>query len=276
MLRFLSYRSRFYGLLPVLLFTAWTSVSYRMTAPPAPTGKWTLVLDPGHGGLDPGALAHQAKFKQQARHEKVLALELSHRVRKLFEAHDPTCTVKMTRSKDDFVRLYDRAHFANTANADMFISIHFNSAGAASAHGTETFAMGTHKNSGQLEVMKRENSSILLEENHEETYNGFDPTSEEATIMFKLRQHAFLKQSLDLATRIEHQFQTLAKRPSRGVKQAGFLVLWQTTMPAILIEGGFLSNPTEETYLNTAEGQDYLARSIYRAVKEYRQQYASN
>jgi N-acetylmuramoyl-L-alanine amidase len=131
--------------------------------------------------------------------------------------------------------------------------------------------MGVHKTEGQLDIMKRENADILKEENYKQKYDGFDPNSEESYIIFKLQQHGHLTQSLDLARRIEKQFDTHAKRTSRGVKQAGFLVLWKTAMPAVLIETGFLSNEKEEKYLTSVEGQQNLASAIYKAVKEYKQ-----
>jgi N-acetylmuramoyl-L-alanine amidase len=132
--------------------------------------------------------------------------------------------------------------------------------------------MGLHKTDANLNVMKRENSTILMEDNHQEKYNGFDPKSEEALIMFKLQQHAYLKQSLALAKRIEGKFKENTKRVSRGVKQAGFLVLWKTSMPSVLVECGFISNPSDEKFLSSEEGQNHLAQSIYEAVKEYREQ----
>jgi N-acetylmuramoyl-L-alanine amidase len=222
-----------------------------------------IVLDPGHGGRDPGALGRSSK-------EKDIALKISLMVEKSFKDNYPGIKVELTRRTDVFVGLMERAEFANTRNADLFISIHLNANTSTAPHGSETYALGLHRTPEQFEVMRRENGSILLEENHQQTYEGFDPNSEEATIIFRLRQHAFLRQSLDLAARIENQFKINTQRTSRGVKQAGYLVLWKTTMPAVLVETGFISNPSDETFLNSAEGQRYIANSIYKAVLEYR------
>lgn len=250
------------GLLATLAL-ALLSFSFRF-GPQGTQGSVTyVVIDPGHGGRDPGALG-------KIKHEKDLTLRLSLAVEKLIKKNAPHVKIELTRRTDKFVRLADRAEVANKHGADLFISIHYNAANSSAAHGTETFAMGTHKNDGQLDVMIRENSAILLEENHEETYNGFDPTSEEATIIFKLQQHAFLKQSLQLAALIEDQMKAQTKRSSRGVKQAGFLVLWRTTMPAVLFEGGFISNAAEEKFVNSAEGLRAQSMALYRAIMQYR------
>jgi N-acetylmuramoyl-L-alanine amidase len=227
-----------------------------------------VVLDPGHGGKDPGAVGTMSK-------EKNIALSISQKTRDLIKYKKDGMRVKMTRDDDTFIGLYDRARFANQNGADLFLSIHVNASTSPEPHGTETFAMGVHKNKANLKVMKRENSAILMEENHEEKYNGFNPKSEEATIMFKLRQHAYLKQSLTLAREIENAFQRRTKRASRGVKQAGFLVLWKTTMPSVLVETGFISNPNDQKFLNTEVGQKHMANAIYQAILDYRQQQTS-
>jgi N-acetylmuramoyl-L-alanine amidase len=197
-----------------------------------------------------------------------VALKISLEIQKLFRENAPSVKVELTRTTDVFVGLMNRAKFANDRHADLFISVHLNANTNKAANGTETYALGMHRSADQFEIMRRENGSILLEENHEQTYEGFNPNNEESAIMFRLLQHAYLRQSLDLAAKIEGQFK--ARRPSRGVKQAGYLVLWKTTMPAVLVESGFISNPAEETFLSSTEGQRFIANSIYKAVNEYR------
>ena len=140
----------------------------------------------------------------------------------------------------------------------------------APAYGTETYVMGLHKDKSNFELAKRENSVILMDENYEQRYEGFDPSSPESYILFTLSQNAYQESSLKFAQKVEDQFKSKAGRYSRGVKQAGFLVLWRTTMPSVLIETGFLSNSKEETFLSSSNGQDLIASGIYRAFKEYK------
>lgn len=222
-----------------------------------------IVIDPGHGGKDPGAIGQRSKEKQ-------LALAISKKAKSYFD-RDENIRAELTRKTDEFIGLYNRADQANKRGADIFVSIHCNASTSHAPHGTETFAMGLHKNKDNLKVMQRENSAILMEKNHEEKYNGFDPKSEEAYIMFKLQQHSFLRQSLHLAKHIETKFQQNTQRKSRGVSQAGYLVLWRTSMPSVLVETGFITNPSDEKFLNSDEGQKYLAKSVYEAIKNYRE-----
>ena len=221
-----------------------------------------LVLDPGHGGQDPGAVG----LKQN---EKTVVLEVSLRTQRLFKELQPDTRVELTRTKDEFVGLMERAEYANKRKADLFISIHCNANPNKTAYGSETFAMGLHKEDANMSVMMAENSSILLEANYKEKYDNFNPRSQESYIMFSLMQNAFLRQSLRLAGKLETQYKNYANRYSRGIKQAGFLVLWKTSMPAVLTEIGFISNAAEEKFLISDEGQAYIANSIYKAVKEY-------
>lgn len=252
----------------VLLPAAWgLFASFQRPAAPAPSGAFTVVIDAGHGGKDPGAVG-------KISYEKNLALSISKLVQKKLDANGGYKCL-MTRSTDVYVGLKERAQLANKNHADLFVSIHLNANENREAYGTETYAVGVHKNKAQLDVMMRENASILYEDNYEEKYDGFDPKSEESYIIFKLQQHAHLKQSLKLAKHIEDEFESRAGRHSRGVKQAGFLVLWQSAMPAVLVEGGFVSNAAEEKFLNTKAGQEKLADSIYRAVKQYRKEQAA-
>jgi N-acetylmuramoyl-L-alanine amidase len=170
--------------------------------------------------------------------------------------------------------LHERSNIANRRKADLFISIHCNSLpkNKTSPAGTETFVMGIHKTDENLEVAKRENAAIYQEKNYEEIYKGFNPNSPLAYIMMANRQNAFMSSSSNFASKIEKQFKTYAKRSSRGVKQAGLLVLWQSTMPAVLVEAGFLSHRAEERFLNTEDGQDTIAEAIFLAFKEYKEE----
>lgn len=223
----------------------------------------TIVIDPGHGGKDPGASYGGVM-------EKDIALGIALKLGKKIKDSMPGVKVFYTRSDDTFVELAERGAIANRKKADLFISIHCNANKKTTVYGTETYVMGLHKNETNLEVAKRENESILLEDNFEQGYEGFDPRSPEAHIIFSFYQSAFLEQSLIFADKIEQRF---AKRPavntSRGVKQAGFLVLWKTAMPSVLIETGFISNAEERKYLASNSGQEELANSIFFAVRDY-------
>ncbi len=225
----------------------------------------TVVIDPGHGGRDPGALGKNSM-------EKDIVLAIGLKLGQYIEENLPDVNVIYTRKTDEFVKLYRRAQIANENNADLFISLHCNSSTSSSSYGTETFAMGLHRSQANLEVAKRENAAILYEDDYEETYYGFDPYSPEANIIFSLYQNAYLENSLEMASLVQQQFMKRAKRVDRGVKQAGFLVLYQITMPGILIEAGFLSNPEEEKFLMSETGQSYIASAIFRAFREYKEQ----
>ncbi|CAG5074333.1 N-acetylmuramoyl-L-alanine amidase AmiC [Dyadobacter sp. CECT 9623] len=224
----------------------------------------TVVIDAGHGGKDPGTRGRKIKEKDVA---LSVALELG---RKIKEA-TPEVKVLYTRSTDVFIELGERSAFANRNNADLFISIHCNATPRSrSVHGTETFVMGLHKTEGNLEVARRENSVILQETNYKQKYKGFDPNSPLAHIMLANYQSAFISSSLRLADLIEKKFQSVSDRESRGVKQAGFLVLWRCAMPSVLIETGFLSTPDEEDYLASEDGQVEVAESIHQAFMAYK------
>ena len=222
----------------------------------------TVVIDPGHGGHDSGCHGSSA-------YEKHVALSVSLKLGKLIEKYFPDVKVIYTRKTDVFVELFRRAQIANENNADLFICIHCNS-GPKAAFGAETFVMGLHKSDDNLNVARRENAVILQEDNYEKRYDGFDPNSPEAHIIFSLYQNAYLYQSLFFAEKLQHEFKHNAKRHNRGVKQAGFLVLYRTTMPSVLIETGFLTNAEEEKYLKSAEGQNKMAHSILRAFQQYK------
>jgi N-acetylmuramoyl-L-alanine amidase len=223
----------------------------------------TVVIDAGHGGHDIGT---RGKVAREANVALKIALELGRQI----NDNIPDVKVLYTRDTDEFIELGERSAFANRNNADLFISIHCNSSPSSkTVKGTETYVMGLHKTNGNLEVAKRENSVILKETNYKQKYKGFDPESPLAAIMLANYQSAFISSSLRFADHVEKKFKAL-DRSSRGVKQAGFLVLWRTSMPSVLIETGFLSTPEEEEYLNSDDGQEEVAESIFEAFKVYK------
>ncbi|MCB9013582.1 MAG: N-acetylmuramoyl-L-alanine amidase [Bacteroidales bacterium] len=222
-----------------------------------------VVIDAGHGGKDPGAMGSFAK-------EKDVVLGVALKLGKYIEDNFDDVKVIYTRDKDVFIPLYDRADIANKANADLFISIHANSSTKNYVYGSETFVMGEHKSQSNFDVAKTENNVITLEDNYTTKYDGFDPNSLDSYIMFSLMQRTYLNQSLKFASKVQDEFREKARRADRGVLQAGFLVLWRTSMPSVLIETGFISHPDEEKYLSSEQGQDYLASAIYRAFKSYK------
>ena len=230
----------------------------------------TVVIDAGHGGKDAGAVGKKAK-------EKDITLAVAKKTGDYIKTKYPDVKVIYTRNKDVFVELIERARIANRNNADVFISIHCNSvANSPKTGGAETFIMGDHRNSANLAVAKRENASILYESNADENYDGFDPNSTEAYIAFSFIQSEFKQHSLELAELIQNELVNKAKRGNRGVQQAGFMVLYKTAMPSVLVELGFISNPTEEQYMMSSDGQDYLSSAIYRAFCTYKTNYEKN
>lgn len=222
----------------------------------------TIVIDAGHGGHDNGASGKHQK-------EKDMALAYSLRLGRYINNEYPEINVLYTRKTDKFVPLRERAQFANKNKADLFISIHCNG-GSTTATGTETFVLGLHRNEDNLKVAMRENNSILLEDDYNQHYGSFDPTSPEAYILFNMHQSSHLDQSLDIAKHVEENFKNQTGKRSRGVKQAGFLVLRETTMPSILVETGFLTNEQDEQYMASEKGKNKIAHSIFLAVKEYK------
>jgi N-acetylmuramoyl-L-alanine amidase len=226
----------------------------------------TLVIDAGHGGRDPGTHGGVAK-------EKHIALKIALETGKLIKANVPGVKVIFTRTQDVFIPLDERAEIANKNKADLFISVHCNANPISEAiYGTETYTMGLHKSEDNLAVANRENAVIVQESGYENKYEGFDPASPMAYILFSNYQSAYIEKSLHFADLLESQFKFRTGRKSRGVRQAGFLVLWKTTMPSVLVEVGYLSNKNEEKFLNTTQGQSYLASAIYRAFKEYKKE----
>jgi N-acetylmuramoyl-L-alanine amidase len=225
----------------------------------------TVVIDAGHGGHDAGCLGIRSK-------EKEVTLAIALKLGKYLEDNYPNIKVIYTRKTDEFIDLIERANIANRAKADLFISLHCNASANKSAYGSETYAMGLHVSEANLNVAKRENSVILLEDNYEKNYDGFDPKSTEAYIIFSLYQNVNIDKSLFLASKIQDQFTNKLKRYNRGIKQAGFIVLYKTNMPSVLIESGFLTNKEEEVFLSSEEGQENIARSIYLAFKAYKEE----
>lgn len=224
----------------------------------------TVVIDAGHGGKDSGATGNKSK-------EKDITLKIALKTGDYITKNCPGVKVIYTRDKDVFVSLGERARVANNNDADLFISIHCNSIkNSSKTAGVETFIMGEHRNSANLEVAKKENAAILLEDNTDESYGGFDPNSTEAYIAFSFLQSEHKQESLKFAEMVQDQMTSRVGRQDRGVQQAGFLVLYRTAMPSILFEAGFLSNPTEEKFLMSDEGQTYIASALYRAFRDYK------
>ena len=225
----------------------------------------TVVLDAGHGGHDTGALGKNSR-------EKDITLSIVLKLRDYIHQNMKDVKVVLTRDDDTFVELHRRARIANEKKADLFISVHCNSTHSPAVFGAETFVMGLHKSQANLAVAKAENAAILLEDDYVEKYDGFDPNSPEGNIFFNMMQNAFLDKSLAYAGKVQHQFVDNLKMFDRGVKQAGFLVLYKTAMPGVLIETGFISNAREEKFLLSEKGQDQIAYAIYKALRDYKNQ----
>ncbi len=250
------------------LIIAITLLISASTPPPHDSKVDIIVIDAGHGGHDDGTHGRILK-------EKDLALNIAIKVGNYIEKNIPGVKVIYTRKDDRYLALDERADIANKNKADLFICIHANANPNTKAFGTETFVMGLHKDEGNLAIAQRENSVILMDENYEERYEGFNPNSPESYILFSLTQSAYQENSLKFAQKVENQFKDRVGRLSRGVKQAGFVVLWRTAMPSVLIETGFLTNSTEEKFLAGEEGQELIASGIYRAFKEYKNEVES-
>ncbi len=265
------------GMLPLLAVSPWSpdrrlmpfgvvGDTLELDETAVPNAIRTIVLDAGHGGKDPGTHGRYAR-------EKNINLKLILALGRKIKAKQPNVRVIYTRVGDHFVDLYERGAIANRNRADLFISIHCNASPSSSqVHGTETYTLGLHRTESNLDVARRENAVILQEANYQQTYKGFDPNSALATIMLANYQHAFMATSISFAEKIEHNFRTTADRRSNGVKQAGFIVLWKTTMPSVLVESGYLTNPSEEDFLASADGQDQITTAIYNAFAQYKRE----
>jgi len=229
--------------------------------------RFTLVLDPGHGGHDAGALGAISK-------EKNINLAVALRFGKYVEQNLPEVRVIYTRKTDVFIPLNERANIANRANADLFISVHTNALPAGKvARGFETYTLGMHRAKDNLDVAMRENSVISMEKDYQQRYQGFDPRSSESYIIFEFIQGKNMERSVDLARMIQRGVCDGANRPDKGVHQAGFLVLRETSMPGCLIELGFITTPDEERLLNNDSRVDDIARGIYEAFAKYKNKY---
>ena len=228
-----------------------------------PEKKFKLVIDAGHGGEDPGCRGKKSQ-------EKTVTLNVALKLGKLISDNFSDVQVIYTRKTDVFVEVYKRAVIANNNHADLFISIHCNAAENKSAHGVETWVMGLAKSDANMEVAKKENAAILKEKNFENNYEGFNPNSPEANVIFSLHTSAYMNHSILLADKVQKNLLKNTHLADRTVKQAGFWVLYKVAMPSILIELGFLSNATEEDYMIKPSSQDVMAVSIYNAFVEYR------
>jgi N-acetylmuramoyl-L-alanine amidase len=233
--------------------------------------RFTLVIDPGHGGHDAGAIGAFSK-------EKDINLKTALALGKYLERYCPEVNVIYTRKTDVFVTLHGRADIANKAKADLFISIHTNAAPSrpSSIKGMETYTLGMHRAADNLAVAKRENEVILQEKDYQTRYQGFDPNSSESYIIFEFMQDNNMHKSVELAKYVQRSVCSTASRPDKGVKQAGFLVLRETSMPSCLIELGFISTPSDEQLLNDDKRIDDIARGIYQAFAQYKNKYDNN
>lgn len=226
------------------------------------TRDFVVVLDAGHGGRDPGNLGNGFK-------EAEIALNTTLKVGKILE-NTPGIKLIYTRKTDKYLTLKQRADIANKAEADLFVSIHLNSVSSSKPYGAETFVLGTYRNQDNLEIAMRENKVILLEEDYQSVYDGFEPENPASYIGMILMQEEYHEQSIMLADFIQKEFVHKLKRLDRGVKAAGFLVLRETVMPSVLVEMGFLTNKKEGTYLNSAKGQSEMAKAIADGIIKYK------
>ena len=226
--------------------------------------KFKIVIDAGHGGKDPG---RPTKFGFT---EKEIALKIALNLGRLLEK-DISNQVIYTRKSDVFIKLRERARIANSADADLFISIHCNSFHDTKVYGSETYVLGMHANERNFNIAKQENEVIFLEKDFENEYSDYDMNSPENLIGLTLMQEDYLDQSILLANNIQNNFKNNLKLKNRGVKQSGFWVLHNTYMPSVLIEAGFISNPKEGAYLNTSKAQKDIAQNIYTAIVDYKE-----
>jgi len=251
-----------------LLFLFITFLTFPVSA--QKDGKtFKVVIDAGHGGKDPGCLGAYTK-------EKDVALNIALKTGKLISDNCPNVKVIYTRNTDVFVELYRRAKIANDNHADLFISFHCNASENKSAHGIDTWVMGLHKSDANLAVARAENSAMLKEKDYEQNYGGFNPNSPESAVMFSLYSAAYLNNSILLADKVQKNLINTTHLRDRGVNQAGYWVLWAVSMPSILIEMGFLTNPTEEQYLSDEKHKQGIADAIYRAFVSYYSQVTGN
>lgn len=253
--------------LPILVYSLlFNFFSQEVYAGKDSLGIRTIVIDPGHGGKDPGCIG-PAKT-----HEADVALAISLKFGEMVkEKYGDNIKIIYTRTEDIHVDLAERAQIANHEKADLFICIHANS-GPSTAKGTETYVLGLHRTEAQLKVAQRENDVVMLESDYKTRYKGFDPRDPDTWIILNYTQSIYMKQSMSFAEKIQAYMVNTPKITDRGVKQAGFLVLHQVNMPSVLVETGFLTNSEEEKTLNSAESQKNIAASIFKAFVEYKQE----
>ena len=252
----------------IVVFLLITIVVFPCQSQNTNNGIKKIVIDPGHGGKDPGNLG-TGRYKETEKH---IALDISLLFGNYVKEAYPDIEIIYTRKTNDkFLELHERTQLANDNNADLFISIHCDAWTSPNAYGAGVYVMGMSKLKANMDIAMKENAVIYLEDDYKQNYEGFDPNSPESYIVFSLTQNTYLGQSLQIAEEVQQQFATRANRKSRGVKQAPFYVISRANMPSILIETGFLTNPKEEDYLNSKQGKVYLASAIFRAFRSYKE-----
>ncbi|NRB82160.1 MAG: N-acetylmuramoyl-L-alanine amidase [Winogradskyella sp.] len=252
----------------VLLLITFITTLTSLTSAYSQSDSFIVVLDAGHGGKDSGAAKNGYM-------EKEIALDVVLELGKMLEKVNGVKII-YTRKTDVFIELWKRADIANKADADLFVSIHCNSVNNPSPYGTETWVLGENNSARNFEFAKRENEVIFLEENYEENYAGFDPSSPESEIALSIEQGFYVEQSVSLARKIEDNFITKAKRKSRGLKQHSLLVIRNTYMPSVLVELGFISNKQEGKFLNSEAGQNKMANALKDAILAYKNEIDQN
>ncbi|MDE5568050.1 MAG: N-acetylmuramoyl-L-alanine amidase [Muribaculaceae bacterium] len=245
----------------LFLLSALTFVNAQELAP------FVVVIDPGHGGKDSGCSG-------QLTNEKTIVLDVSKRLQKLISENFPEVKTVMTRADNSYLTLQERAAIANKANGNLFISIHVNSVdkknkNRTTIHGASVYALGLHRSESNLSVAMRENSVMELEEDYTQAYQGFDPKSSESYIIFELSQNNHLNKSIEIANTIQHELITTAGRADKQVRQAGFWVLWATSMPSVLVELDFICNPDSERFMHSDNGKDKFAQALFNAFSTY-------
>ncbi|MBO4634346.1 MAG: N-acetylmuramoyl-L-alanine amidase [Bacteroidales bacterium] len=266
---------QFFRIVLLLATAACAAIPVPAQTAPAPMRLRTVVIDPGHGGKDPGCISKDGKV-----YEKTVTLDVGKRLAKKIKETYPDVEVKMTRTEDVFVELENRAVIANKANANLFISIHVNAVEkGTAANGYSIHCLGQSSRKGNdlfsknLDLVKRENAVIKLEKDYAATYQGFDPDDPQSSIIFSLMQNAHLGQSLDFAADVEHAMGTSPIHNSRGISQDPFWVLWRTAMPSVLVELGFITNPDDLSVLRTSQGRESLADNLLRAFGTFKARY---
>ncbi|MFI3294456.1 MAG: N-acetylmuramoyl-L-alanine amidase [Rikenellaceae bacterium] len=254
--------TKFIHLLTILSLLIPIKGSYVVAQDLKSSSRWVIVIDPGHGGKSPGAIYGGVQ-------EKDVNLSVGLLLEKMLQSQLPSAQIIFTRKTDVDIPLAQRSLMANNAHADIFISLHCNANNSTSAAGTETYVMGVDKSGANLQVAMKENSVIELEDDFQDNYGGYDPNSAESFIIFSLMQYNYQEQSLELASGIQKRLTSNTSMKNRGVKQAGFLVLWRTAMPSVLCEMGFLSNAQDRAFISSVKGQESLARSLSEAIVSF-------